>query len=361
MKPDRIAVLGAGGFLGSHLVPGLLERFGCPIDAIDINLDKLECTDRRVRRITARVEEPALVDEVTRGSTLVLSLTALCNPALYSSVPLDVIDASFTHLLPLVRRCAERRVRLIHFSTAEVYGRCALDTEGTPMAEMNEDTSALVLGPVAKQRWTYACAKQLLERVIWAHGEAGLPFTIIRPFNTIGSRMDYLPGIDGEGTPRVLACFMNQLLRGEPLQLVDGGMQRRAFMAVGDMVEAIGKVIERGTACDLQIINLGNPHNEVSIAELAHLLAAEFARVVPGAPAARFESVSADQFYGPGYDDSRERVPDIAKARRLLGWTPQQSLSDMLPGIVEDYVRRYGPRLESSPLGLDPPRQASLA
>lgn len=348
MKPERIAVLGAGGFLGSHLVPGLVERFGCLIDAVDVDLDKLECTDRRVRRITGRVEEPGLVDEVTRGSTLVLSLTALCNPALYSSVPLDVIDASFTHLLPLVRRCAERRVRLIHFSTAEVYGRRALDTEGAPMAEMNEDSSALVLGPIAKQRWTYACAKQLLERVIWAHGDAGLPFTIIRPFNTIGSRMDYLPGIDGEGTPRVLACFMNQLLRGEPLQLVDGGSQRRAFMAVGDMVEAIGRVVERATACNGQIINLGNPRNELSIAELGQMLAAEFARSVPGAPPARFESVSAEQFYGPGYEDSRERVPDIEKARRLLGWVPQQSLSDMLPGIVQDYVSRYGPRVANA-------------
>jgi len=357
MKPERIAVLGAGGFLGSHLVPGLLERFDCPIDAVDVDLEKLECTDRRVRRLVARVEEPSLVEEVTRGSTLVLSLTALCNPALYSSVPLDVIDASFTHLLPLVRRCAERRVRLIHFSTAEVYGRRALDNDGAPMAEMSEDSSALVLGPIAKQRWSYACAKQLLERVIWAHGDLGLSFTIIRPFNTIGSRMDYLPGIDGEGIPRVLACFMNQLLRGEPLQLVDGGSQRRAFMAVEDLVEAMCRVVERGAACDRQIINLGNPRNEVSIAELAALLAAEFRRALPSAPAPRFESVPAERFYGPGYDDSQERVPDIDKARRLLGWAPLQSLSDMLPAIVQDYVARYGPRIDSAVAA----RQASVA
>jgi UDP-apiose/xylose synthase len=58
--------------------------------------------------------------------------------------------------------------------------------------------------------------------------------------------------------------------------------------------------------------------------------------------------VSADQFYGPGYDDSRERVPDIEKARRLLGWVPRQSLSDMLPGIVEDYVERYAPRIDGA-------------
>lgn len=357
MRPERIAVLGAGGFLGSHLVPGLLERFGCPIDAVDIDFDKLECTDSRVRRIQARVEEPSLVDEVTGRSTLVLSLTALCNPALYSRVPLDVIDASYTHLLPLVRRCTERRVRLIHFSTAEVYGRRALDSDGAAMDEMNEEASALVLGPIAKQRWSYACAKQLLERVIWAHGEAGLPFTIIRPFNTIGTRMDYLPGIDGDGTPRVLACFIHQLLRGEPLQLVDGGTQRRAFMAVADLVEAICRVVERAASCEGQIINLGNPKNDVSIAELGQLLAAAFSRAVPGARPARFESVPAERFYGPGYEDSQQRIPDIRKAGRLLGWTPLQSLSDMLPGIVEDYVARYAPRMSSS--GARP--QASLA
>src|SRR6266540_3712770 len=129
MSPPRIAVLGAGGFIGSHLVPGLLARFDCEVDAVDIDLKKLECLDPRVRRTHARVEEPGLVEDVTGRCQVVISLTALCNPAQYSTIPLEVIDASFTHLLPLVRRCAERRVRLIHFSTAEVYGRRALDAQ----------------------------------------------------------------------------------------------------------------------------------------------------------------------------------------------------------------------------------------
>ncbi|HEY1537196.1 MAG TPA: NAD-dependent epimerase/dehydratase family protein [Polyangiaceae bacterium] len=346
MKLERIAVLGAGGFLGSHLVPGLIERFGCEIDAVDLDFEKLECQDPRVRRICARVENSAVMREVTSRSRVVLSLTALCNPAQYSTIPLQVIDANFTHLLPLVSLCAERKVRLIHFSTAEVYGRRALDGAGDPTAEMSEDSSCFLLGPVNRERWTYACAKQLLERVIWAHGQHGqLPFTIIRPFNTIGPRMDFVPGIDGEGTPRVLACFMAQLLRGEPLKLVDGGAQKRAFMSSNDMVEAICRVVDRPSACNGEIFNLGNPRNNLSIAELALELARVFADVVPGQPAARFEQVSAAEFYGPGYDDTNERIPDISKARRLLGWQPSESLTDMLPGIVADYVRRYGSRV----------------
>jgi len=342
---ERIAVLGAGGFIGSHLVPGLLERFDCEIDAVDLNFDKLECADPRVNRIQASIEDASLVRDITSRSRVVLSLTALCNPALYSTVPLQVIDANFTHLLPLVSACAAKGVRLIHFSTAEVYGRRALDAAGDPTPEMSEDSSCFLMGPVNRERWTYACAKQLLERVIWAHGEHGqLPFTIIRPFNTIGPRMDYVPGVDGEGTPRVLACFMSQLLRGEPLQLVDGGEQKRAFMSVTDMVEAVCRVVARPAMCNGQIINLGNPRNNRSIAQLAKLMAQAFAELVPGAPEARFERVSAADFYGPGYDDSAERIPNIKKARQLLGWEPTESLAGMLPSIVLDYVQRYGAR-----------------
>jgi len=342
-------VLGAGGFLGSHIVPGLRARFDCTIDAVDIDLAKLELRDGAVQRIEGRVEDPSIVERVTRRADVVISLTALCNPALYSTIPLAVIDASFTHLLPLVERCAEKRLRLVHFSTAEVYGARALDASGQAMPEMNEEESSLVLGPVHRERWSYACAKQLLERVIWAHGQHGhLPFTIIRPFNTIGPRMDFLPGIDGAGTPRVLACFLNALLRDEPLCLVNGGQQRRAFMAVEDMVEAVCRVVERPRQTNGQIFNLGNPANDVSIADLAEQIAEVFGDTVPGTPKPRFEPVSADDFYGPGYADSDERIPDIGKARRLLGWSPRISLADMLPGIVSDYVTRYGDRVAAA-------------
>ncbi len=355
MTPARIAVLGAGGFIGSHLAPALAARFGCEVDAVDVSFDKLATDDARVHRLRARVEDAGVVEEITQRASLVISLTALCNPSLYSTQPLAVIDASFTHLLPLVKLCTERQVRLIHFSTAEVYGRRALDAAGEPTLEMSEDDSCYVFGPVHRERWSYACAKQLMERVIWAHGQHhGLEFSIVRPFNTIGPRMDYLPGVDGDGIPRVLACFVNQLLRGEPLQLVNGGQQRRAFMDVTDMVEAVCRIVERRGPCRGQILNLGNPTNEVSIAELGRLLARDFAALAPRATAARFEHVSAADFYGEGYDDTEQRVPDITKARRLLSWEPRVTLEEMLPAILRDYIERYSESLppQSSLVGL---------
>lgn len=349
MSMRRIAVFGAGGFIGSHLTPVLAERFGCEVDAVDVDFHKLEGSPRGVHKIEARMEQPGLIDELTRHCDLAVSLTALCNPALYSTQPLEVIDANYTHLVPLVQRCAERGVKLIHFSTSEVYGRMALDSSGERTTAMHEDTSALFLGPVNRERWTYACAKQLIERLIWAHGRHGrLSFSIVRLFNVIGPRMDFLPGIDGDGIPRVLASFMSALLRGEELPLVDGGQQRRTFMSTEDLVEAVCRIAERPHACRGEIFNLGNPKNDVSICELARLLAAAFAARVPSAVPARFRQISAEAFYGPGYDDSEERIPDISKARRLLEWQPQDSLAEMLPAIVDSYVTRYAPSVRAS-------------
>jgi UDP-apiose/xylose synthase len=343
----RIAVLGAGGFLGSHLVPALVARTSCEIDAVDLTLAKLPPTPARVQRITAPIEDPGVADEITARCDLVVSLTAICNPALYNSDPLATIDANYTDLLPLVKRCAARERRLVHFSTCEVYGRMALDVDGRATRTMNEDDTALFLGPVAMERWSYACAKQLLERVIFAYGaHENLDFTIVRPFNVIGPRMDFLTDVDGEGIPRVLASFMGSLLRNEPLPLVDGGRRRRTFISVQDFTEGVVRILERPDACRGEILNLGNPGNDVSIAELARMLRETYGRCVPGAPVPPVREVSGEELYGPGYDDSRERIPDVGKARRLLDWQPTTSLAAMLPGIVADYVVRYAPLLE---------------
>ena len=349
--PRRIVVLGAGGFIGSHLVPLLAARAETErVDAVDLTLDKLAPGLPHVRRVQARIDEPGLLEDLTTGADVVVSLTALCNPALYNTRPLDVIDANYTDLIPLVKLCAARGTWLVHFSTCEVYGRVALDVRGRPMARMSEDETALFLGPIHRERWTYAAAKQLLERVIWAHGlHGGLRHTIVRPFNVIGPRMDFIPGVDGEGVPRVLASFMHALMAGSDLPLVDRGRQRRSFVDVGEFVEGVARILDRPEACQGQILNLGNPRNDVSIRALARALAAAFRAQRPDAPAVRLRNVTAEEMYGPGYDDSEVRIPSVAKAERLLGWRPRVPLADMLPGIVADYLARYESRVGAAP------------
>ena len=345
-RQPRIAILGAGGFIGSHLVPALAARPGARIVMVDVNFDKLPPGLPKVERVQASIRDPGLLDAITARADIVISLTAMCNPALYNTRPLEVIDASYTDLVPLVRLCAERKRRLIHLSTCEVYGRRALHADGRPSRRMHEDRTALCLGPVHRERWTYAAAKQLLERVIWAYGRHhGLEFTVVRPFNVIGPRMDFIPGVDGQGIPRVLAAFMHALLTGQDLVLVDGGRQRRSFLYVDEFVNALLRIIDRPELCRGQIINLGNDGNDVSIRTLARKMVSAFCAQRPKARAPRLRVQTAAAFYGEGYDDSVVRIPSIAKAARLLDWRPHMPLAQMLPPIVADYLARYESRV----------------
>jgi len=347
-RAPRIAVLGAGGFIGSHLVPRLVGRSAAVVDAIDVNFDKLATGLAGVNRIQASITDPGLIEEITARADIVVSLTALCNPALYNTRPLDVIDASYTDLVPLVKLCTERKRWLIHLSTCEVYGRRALTVDGRPARRMDEERTALFLGPIHRERWTYAAAKQLLERVIWAYGQHhGLKFTVVRPFNVIGPRMDFIPGVDGEGIPRVLAGFMHALLAGQDLVLVDGGRQRRSFLFVDEFIDALLRIVDRPECCQGQVMNLGNDRNDVSIRTLAREVVAAFQAQKPDAPLPRLRTQSAADFYGPGYDDSLVRIPSLAKARRFLDWRPRLTLAEMLPPIVADYLARYSSRVDA--------------
>jgi UDP-apiose/xylose synthase len=329
-----VCILGGGGYLGSHLIQALLEETEYKVRTVDKTFEKLTIASPRLERVQASIQEPGLLDSVTAASDIIISTTALCTPALYNKRPVEVIEANFLDLVPIIDLCTRRGRWLIHFSTSEVYG--------TYPDRMSEDDSPLVLGPVQKERWTYASAKQLLERLIWAHGQhRGLAFTIVRPFNVIGPRMDYIEGIDGEGTPRVLACFMRSLLYSEPLQLVDGGKSRRTFVSVGDFVDAVVRIVKRPERCHGEIINIGNPDNDVSIKELAEKMVAIYQSQHAAGQRFSFLNIGGEVFYGPGYDDSPQRIPDISKARRLLDWNPSASLDDMLPEIIQEYVNHY--------------------
>ncbi|CAI5492576.1 unnamed protein product, partial [Closterium sp. Naga37s-1] len=259
-----------------------------------------------------------------------VNLAAICTPADYNTRPLDTIYSNFVDALPVAKFCSDFKRRLIHFSTCEVYGKTVgafLPPDSNMRNDpqyyvLKEDETPCIFGPVQKQRWSYACAKQLIERVIYAEGaENDLKFTIVRPFNWIGPRMDFIPGIDGpkDGVPRVLACFSNQLLRGEPLKLVDGGKSQRTFVYIKDAIRAVMLMIENPERANGHIFNVGNPKNEANVRELATMMTRIYCKVSKQAePATPTVDVTSSDFYGKGYDDSDRRIPDMTLIQQQL-------------------------------------------
>lgn len=349
--PTKILILGAGGFIGANLTSRLLREGRHEVTALDIENDKLagDLGDSRLtflqRDISVRDES---LEALVQDHDLVIDLVAMANPSLYISRPLDVFHLNFTENLRIVDYCVRHRKRIIQFSTCEVYGRTIAGVLGKPPEELPfpfaEDSSPLIMGPVKNHRWIYACAKQLLERVLHAHGlENGLNYTIIRPFNFIGPRIDYLPS-EKAGNPRVFSHFMNALLYGTPMKLVDGGRNYRAYTHIDDAVEGIVRIIDNpGNTCDREIFNLGTPENETTIRGLAERMISLFDEHfrIPGDPVPEIIEVSSEEFYGSGYEDCDRRIPDVSKARKLLGWTSTHDLDSVLYHTMEYFVERH--------------------
>ncbi|KAG6479801.1 hypothetical protein ZIOFF_063275 [Zingiber officinale] len=257
-----------------------------------------------------------------------INLAAICTPADYNTRPLDTIYSNFIDALPVVRYCSESSKRLIHFSICEVYGKTvgSFLTNDHPLKNICDliDTRILCtqrrcipmhfFGSICKQRWSYACAKQLIERLIYAEGaENGLEFTIVRPFNWIGPRMDFIPGIDGPS---------------EPLKML---------------------MAENPPRANRHIFNVGNPNNEVTMKQLAEIMTQVYSKVSGEPPLeVPIVDVSSKEFYGEGYDDSDKQIPDMTIINKQLGWNPKTSSWDLLDSTLTYQHKIYSEAMRRS-------------
>ena len=274
-----------------------------------------------------------------RKCDIILPLVAIATPIEYVRNPLRVFELDFEENLRIVRYCVKYQKQLIFPSTSEVYGMCQ-------DPEFDEQRSNFVLGPIHQQRWIYACSKQMLDRVIWAYGKnEKLPFTLFRPFNWVGPKLDSLESAR-IGSSRVITQFILNLVEGSPIRLVDGGRQKRCFTDVQDGVECLFKIIEnKNGLCNGRIFNIGNPDNEFSMQALADMLREKFAAHPLRShfpPDGGFQSIEARAFYGPGYQDVQYRRPSIRQARTILGWEPkvpfEQSVNETLDYFLNDVI-----------------------
>jgi PBP4 family serine-type D-alanyl-D-alanine carboxypeptidase len=299
----RVAVLGAAGFIGSHLVDRLL-RDGWEVVGVD-NLSTgtpanlyAAFTEPGFRFIEADVCDRIPIEEKLDA---VLHFASPASPKDYARLSretLRVNSVGTDRACDLVQR---DRAVLVYASTSEVYGE--------PLVHPQPESyfgNVNTIGP----RACYDEAKRFGEALVatrWR--KEGLDVRIVRIFNTYGPRMRPDDG-------RVIPNFISAALRGEPLTIYGDGTQTRAFCYVDDLVDGIVRVLQvrngRGT-----VVNLGNPV-ETPVADLAAMIA-EIAGV---------DLRTAEEPLP--LDDPSRRCPDIHKARAFLGWEPRIALREGL-------------------------------
>ncbi|MGJ7498467.1 bifunctional UDP-4-keto-pentose/UDP-xylose synthase [Variovorax sp. RT4R15] len=333
----KILILGVNGFIGHHLTRHIIERTGWEVYGMDMQTDRVAPWMGHPRfhffegDITINKE---WIEYHVKKCDVVLPLVAIATPSAYVREPLRVFELDFEANLPIVRQCLKYRRRVVFPSTSEVYGMC-------DDALFDAETSNLVYGPINKPRWIYATAKQLMDRVIHAYGQQdGLRYTLFRPFNWIGPGLDSLHS-PKEGSSRVITQFLGHIVRGEPIRLVDGGRQQRAFTYVDDGISALVAIIANaGGVADRKIYNIGNPANNHAIRDLAEMMLT-LGRSLPeyrdAAERVELIDVSAHDYYGGGYQDVVHRVPDIRPAMHDLDWRPRVGMKEALRSLFDYY------------------------
>jgi UDP-glucose 4-epimerase len=208
--------------------------------------------------------------------------------------------------------------RLLFASTSEVYGK-------NPKVPFSEDGDR-TLGSTRLSRWAYSTSKALDEHLCFAYCDQGLPVSIVRYFNSYG------PRVDAEGYASVLATFVGQALADQPLTVHEDGRQTRCFTYVADTVEgsllAATKVEALG-----QAFNIGNDA-EITILDLARLIL----RLTGAGSGIVF--VPYEEAYGPGFEDTPRRAPEVSKAQRLLGFRARVPLVEGLQKTIAWFQTR---------------------
>lgn len=318
MHSKKILVTGGAGFIGSHLIEKLLKG-GNRVWALDDlstgSMDRLapfkknrDFTFKKGSVLNEKDLKPlvSLVD-------LIYHLAAAVGVKYVVEKPLYSMINNIEGTNMVLRLACPKKIPVLITSTSEVYGKL----DRAPFKE----TSDRVYGSAYNERWGYALSKAVDEFTALAYfREKGLPVVIVRLFNTVG------PGQSGK-YGMVIPRLIEQAARGKPMTVYGDGKQIRCFSHVDDVTDALVKLLSSKKVYG-EIINLGSNH-KVSINGLAGLIK----KMTKSR--SKIVHVPYEKAYSKTFEDMQKRVPDLAKARRLIGYRPTRSLEEIIRSILK--------------------------
>ena len=318
----RVLVTGGAGYIGSHLVDALCDD-GHEVRVLDDmstgRASNLEHRLDKIRLVNGSILDAELVDHEVEHAEMVFHLAAAVGVRHIVDDPLAAILTNTRGTEHVLAACFRYWRKVVVASTSEVYGK-------TPKVPMREGDDR-VLGPTNVHRWSYSTAKAIDEHLALAYAAHRLPVVIVRYFNSYG------PRIDERGYGSVVANFLRQALAGEPLTVHGDGSQSRCFTYITDTVR--GTLLAGFTPeAEGLVFNLGSTR-EITIREMAEMIRAAVGSASEIAP------TSYESYYGPGFEDTRRRVPDITRAREILAWEPEIELEDGLTRTIEWWQKTH--------------------
>jgi nucleoside-diphosphate-sugar epimerase len=315
LRGQRILLTGGAGFIGSRLAARLVEDNEVVVydnGHRDALRDTPTHTHPNLRRVAGDILDADGVRRAAAGCRYVVHLAAIAGVDTVIRMPVETMKVNIlgTHHALEAARAAEGVARFVDFSTSEVFGSFAFKVR---------EGDATSLGAVGEARWTYAVSKLATEHLALSYFRAyGLPTVAVRPFNIYG------PGQVGEGA---IHRFIVQALRGEDITIHNDGSQIRAWCYVDDMVDGVLAALERPEAPG-HTFNIGNPRSVLTIYQLA----LEVVRLTG--------STSRIVFVPWGNTEVELRIPNVDKARELLGFEPRVDLAEGLARTIAWYRER---------------------
>ena len=303
-------VTGVAGFLGSHLADLLVAR-GHKVIGID---NFVTGTVDNISHLGGNRSFKFIEQDVTEFIFLeaavdyVWHFASPASPIDYLELPIQTLKVGSLGTHKALGLAKNKNARFLLASTSEIYG--------DPLVHPQTEDYWGNVNPIGP-RGCYDEAKRFAEALVMAyHKEHQVETRIVRIFNTYGPRMRLHDG-------RVVPAFISQALKQQPLTVFGRGRQTRSFCYVSDLIEGIFRLMM--SSCD-RPVNIGNP---------TEMTVLEFAKAIIRATGSR----SKISFKPLPQDDPRQRRPDIARARKNLGWAPKVALTEGLARTIE-YFRR---------------------